>query len=330
MLSQIYYLLTLSKPTGEKGKIIIFQRHLNFETHWSAFSGEMEETVIHYTGEEKAKAWQAAEALQLEKGKDGYTPDSPLLTLTLSAIPTPYLLLSKLECFSHKHMNHELFQNLRKWRKFASAKAQIPPYFIATDKLLSILATFVPHDKEELMQIPGIGTNKAEQYGNGILEVTKNVPQPYHFPLDWVKEQVSAEELAVWLCEEKVMREEKRQVRREQELADKKRLLEAIQNQDPIDSIAQNLSLSVTQLMKKIIQLSTEGYAVMDYLQQQVDQVTEYEKILAVVSNLGAVRLKPIFEELYGDGKGLPAKEKGERYNQIRLICTYLLLKQAS
>lgn len=46
MFSQIYYLLTLSKPTGERGKIIIFQRNLNFETHWSAISGDTEETII--------------------------------------------------------------------------------------------------------------------------------------------------------------------------------------------------------------------------------------------------------------------------------------------
>ncbi|RXT08090.1 HRDC domain-containing protein [Ammoniphilus sp. CFH 90114] len=330
MLSHVYYLLTLAKPTGEKGKIIIFQRGENYEAHWTSLLDGMEETIIQYTGKEKDKAWQTAEALQLDKGKEGFTPDSPLLTLSLSAIPTPYQFLRKLECFSQKNMNPALFQDLRKWRKYASSKGQIPPYFIATDKLLSILATFIPHNEEELRQIPGIGIAKVEQYGKGILELTQKLEQPYPFPLEWVKDVVSAEELSIWLFEEKVTRDQKREIRREQELEEKKRLLQAMQSGEQIETIVKKLNMSMTQLMKRIIELSTEGYEVIPYLQHEVNRINEKEQIQAVVSTKGATRLKPIFEELYGDGKSLPAREKGEKYNQIRLICTLLQLKSAS
>lgn len=330
MISSIYYLITLSHPDGQKGKLIMFERDGSFETHWTSISDELEETVIHYTGTEKENAWQAAEALQYEKSKDGYAPDSTLLTLTLSAIPTSYQFIRKLECFSQKNMNTELFQELKKWRKHTALKAQIPPYFIATDKLLSILATFIPHQEEELLQIPGIGTNKVELYGAAILDITKKAAQPYTFPLDWIKDKVLPEELALWLLEEKFAKEEKRQARAEQELAEKKRLLEAIHNQESIEEIAKKLSLSMAQLMKKMTDLSKEGYEVLPYIQQEVNKIQESQQIESVVSSIGNARLKPIFEHLYGDGKGISSGEKGEKYNRIRIICTYLQLRSAS
>ena len=330
MISSLYYLLSLSQPQGGKGKIIVFHRNENYETQWTSISDDVEETLIYYTGPEKEKAWQSVEALQVEKAKEGFTPDSTLLNLTLSAIPTSYQFIRKLECFSHKHMNVEIFQELRKWRRHAASKAQIPPYFIATDKLLSILAAVTPHNQDELLQIPGIGSNKAQIYGPAILEITQKASQVYSFPLDWVNDKVLPEELAVWLLEEKATREEKRQHRQEQERMEKTMLLEAIHKQEPIEPMAQRLSLSIAQLMKKMIDLSKEGYEVLPYLQNEVSKIQESAKIESVVSMVGSGRLKPIFEQLYGDGKGLPTKERGEKYNQIRLICALVQLKSAS
>ncbi|WP_134699138.1 HRDC domain-containing protein [Ammoniphilus sp. YIM 78166] len=330
MINHLYYLLSLSQPQGDKGKIIVFHRDGNYETQWTSIAEEVEETLIYYTGPEKEKAWQAVEALQVEKAKEGFTPDSTLLNLTLSAIPTSYQFIRKLECFSHRNMNDEIFQELRKWRRHAASKAQIPPYFIATDKLLSILSTVTPHHQDELVQIPGIGSNKAQLYGPGILEITQKAPQLYPFPLDWVNDKVLPEELAVWLLEEKVAKEEKRQHRQEQERMEKTALLEAIHQHVSIEPLAQKLSLNIAQLMKKILDLSKEGYDLLPYLESEVSKIQESSRIESVVSMVGSSRLKPIFEQLYGDGKGLASKERGEKYNQIRLICALVQLKSAS
>lgn len=122
MISSIYYLITLSHPDGQKGKLIMFERDGSFETHWTSISDELEETVIHYTGTEKENAWQAAEALQYEKSKDGYAPDSTLLTLTLSAIPTSYQFIRKLECFSPKKYEHGIVSRTEKMEKAHSSE----------------------------------------------------------------------------------------------------------------------------------------------------------------------------------------------------------------
>lgn len=330
MLHEIDFLITLHKPSGERGQIILFRRAGIYEAHWCLISNDHELTDICYSGPDLDKAWQAAEAIQRGKCKEGFTMHSPFITFSLTAIPHSYLYLRKLECFASKHRDQALFHELKKWRRSASSSANIPPYFIGTDKLLSILATFVPQKEEELMQVPGIGKYKLEQYGPAILEITKRFIQPYPFPLEWVQEQISQEELASWLLEEYLLKEEKKQARLRKEKEEKLRLLEAIQDRVSVDEAAERLNIPVSQLIRRIRELAKEGYEVIPYLCQEVERIKEKDVIQDLASTLGSERLKPIFEQMYGNGEDIPVKEKGERYNRIRLVCTYLQLRNVS
>ncbi|MBP1933724.1 HRDC domain-containing protein [Ammoniphilus resinae] len=330
MLNEIQYLISLDRPPFEKGKIIILKRSNGYETHWSYVSGEEESLETLYSGPELERAWLAAEATRQARCRDGFRLQTPHITFYLSAIPKPFLTVRKLECFCSKHHDANLFQELREWRRTASNAAKVPPYFIGTDRLLSIIAALVPQKEEELLQIPGIGQTKLDSYGQEILKITNKYPQIYSFPLDWIQRKVSEEELATWLLEDKIKREERHQVRMKQELEEKRQMLEAIEDQISIGNILDKMSLTMVQFLKRIRELSRDGYDVLPYLQQEVERIKEKDQIVDLVSSLGNERLKPIFEKLYGSMEELPRDEKGEKYNHIRLVCTYLQIQSAA
>lgn len=66
-----------------------------------------------------------------------------------------------------------LFEKLRKWRYEKSKSQNIPPYIIANDKLLEKLSLKLPQNKEDLLEIDGIGENKSNQYGEDIINIIK-------------------------------------------------------------------------------------------------------------------------------------------------------------
>jgi ATP-dependent DNA helicase RecQ len=65
----------------------------------------------------------------------------------------------------------QLFQELRKWRAEEARKLGMPPYIVATDKVLRAVVASRPATEEDLRNVPGFGPAKAAKYGPGLLEV---------------------------------------------------------------------------------------------------------------------------------------------------------------
>jgi ATP-dependent DNA helicase RecQ len=64
-----------------------------------------------------------------------------------------------------------VFDALRRHRLALAREASVPPYVIASDRTLRDLARLRPRTLDELTQAYGIGANKAERYGEGLLRV---------------------------------------------------------------------------------------------------------------------------------------------------------------
>ena len=64
----------------------------------------------------------------------------------------------------------ELFEKLRRLRLLISRSLGIPPYMVFADTVLSALAQHTPTNREELLNIKGIGKHKATRYGPPFLE----------------------------------------------------------------------------------------------------------------------------------------------------------------
>lgn len=65
----------------------------------------------------------------------------------------------------------QLFDKLRKWRMDTAEKKRVPPYLIFSDKTLLDMAKKCPRNKQELMNVYGVGEYKCNDYGNAILQV---------------------------------------------------------------------------------------------------------------------------------------------------------------
>lgn len=67
--------------------------------------------------------------------------------------------------------NRELFNKLRVWRKEKANSLRIKPYIIFSDSTLIELANRLPRNKEELLNIRGMGAKKLESYGEELLKI---------------------------------------------------------------------------------------------------------------------------------------------------------------
>ncbi|WP_304545783.1 DNA helicase RecQ [Sulfurimonas microaerophilic] len=67
--------------------------------------------------------------------------------------------------------DRELFEKLRDKRKELADELDVPAYIIFSDKTLKHLANEMPTNKEEMLEVNGIGLKKYTQYGEEFLEV---------------------------------------------------------------------------------------------------------------------------------------------------------------
>lgn len=66
-----------------------------------------------------------------------------------------------------------LFDSLRQWRKQVAEEIRMPAFVVFTDATLQAIAEFAPENRAQLLKLPGIGSVKADRYGDGALEVIR-------------------------------------------------------------------------------------------------------------------------------------------------------------
>lgn len=71
---------------------------------------------------------------------------------------------------SGEHRNTELFERLRALRRRIAEAMGVPPYVVFADSVLWGMCAALPKNREELLEVSGIGERKAERYGKIFLE----------------------------------------------------------------------------------------------------------------------------------------------------------------
>lgn len=64
-----------------------------------------------------------------------------------------------------------LFEKLRQKRSELASELGVPAYIIFSDKTLKHLADDMPTNKEEMLEVNGVGEKKFAQFGEAFLEV---------------------------------------------------------------------------------------------------------------------------------------------------------------
>lgn len=67
--------------------------------------------------------------------------------------------------------NHLIFEKLRVLRTHIAKRAGVPPYVVFSDKTLQDMAVKLPKNKDEMLQVGGVGEVKFERYGEEFLEL---------------------------------------------------------------------------------------------------------------------------------------------------------------
>jgi ATP-dependent DNA helicase RecQ len=69
--------------------------------------------------------------------------------------------------------NEELFDLLRSLRKELAAAEGVPPYVVFSDRTLSAMCETMPMDRDNFLEVPGVGSVKLEKYGEAFINAIK-------------------------------------------------------------------------------------------------------------------------------------------------------------
>lgn len=222
-----------------------------------------------------------------------------------------------LQYYSEEHSDEKLYEELRQWRLRQASKEGKSPFLVATNRLLRMICAFLPQTQEELIQLPGLGPNKAGLYGSELLQFTQSFTRTTTFPLDWVEAQVNLVEFDEWKQRERERRHQAEQNKKEL----KHRLLEAISRGDSLESMQDEMKLQRRELAMWIEELDREGYDLDSYIESVLQEVPAEELQLAwdAFELQGDRFLKPVLQTLYKQEE-LDAKQMDAIYEWLRLL----------
>ncbi len=107
----------------------------------------------------------------LNLSNDGY----PVLKLTNKAVAVlkndESVYIKTVKVKKSLSIDNELFEYLRELRKSIAITEKVPPYIVFSDVSLKEMSTFMPVNKEELLNIKGVGEVKYEKYGERFLVI---------------------------------------------------------------------------------------------------------------------------------------------------------------
>lgn len=195
---------------------------------------------------------------------------------------------------------------LREWRKRIADAMNVAPYMVLEDKVLFLLATFMPQTKEEFLSLPHCGEKRWEQYGAELLALLRGQAPAFYIPSAVLE---GAQPVRT--------QKQERQVK----------LLTRLQEETPeLEELARELDVSVNTVIGYLEKLVEDGYDIEAYVAFLTREVP-YSEISAVIDSVGADKLKPIYLELNGD---VPPYEARISYHQIRLALVRKKMEQAS
>ncbi len=185
--------------------------------------------------------------------------------------------------------NHALFALLRQKRKDLADAAGVPPYVIFPDKTLVEMAAYYPQTPPAFGQLFGVGQAKAAQYAAPFLELLigycqkhglKEIPRPAA-TTSRAKNASAPEELSA-----------------------RTRLIAESYNQgDSPSGLAQRHAVSLGTILDHLTRYALAGNSLRpdpDLLALSALSPDDQQSALAAFAELGALRLKPVFEKLNG------------------------------
>lgn len=192
----------------------------------------------------------------------------------------------------------ELFNRLQQLRKRLADEQSVPPYVVFSNASLRLMAQRQPQNREQFLQISGVGSRKLSQYGGAFMEAIREFRQEKGLPIE--EEAVPTP---------KVIKLDSQAVSPGANEATYTQLytLELFQQGTKPADIAEQRNIRLSTVMSHLAELLEMGYPVdLDRLVSRDRQA----KILMVIQSIDDLALSAIREKL-GEGYG---------WDEIRLM----------
>ncbi|TDG00478.1 HRDC domain-containing protein [Paenibacillus piri] len=319
----LIFLNSLSRKAGEDLQLDAQVSISEQEGVWFANWREKSEDRSGWTEETwyKGTGWEdmltAFRTRIFVKQREGFVPLLNAAMTSAVQLDGKSAQLQLLYYYSERHMNEELYEQLRQWRLKQAGLESKAPYLIATNRLLRMISTFLPYTPEELQQLPGMGANKIAAYGKELLALTQSCERASSFPLHWVEAEVDAAQFDAWLQNEKDRKQKAEQTKRDL----KRTLLEAATRGDSLDALREQTQLQRRELLLLVEELDREGYDLEPLIEQALRDVSsELQELAWAAFELHGTRyLKPVLLSLYKQEE-LEGQEVDRIYEWLRLL----------
>lgn len=200
-------------------------------------------------------------------------------------------------------LHPQLFEELRRLRRQLADRESVPPYVVATDRMLRDLCARLPGGLDALSRVYGFGTRKVEQYGDDFLQVVREFRRNN-------PEAAPASALAAGAARQPGAGDPSRP----RISASMRRTLEGLRQGWDLDRIAADQDNQPTTIVNHIAKLAAAGE------QPPIDHLLD-EGLLALLKPLfvehGFARLKPVVEAAAEQGRAVS-------YDEARLARVHL------
>ncbi|OMC75646.1 helicase [Paenibacillus odorifer] len=233
----------------------------------------------------------------------------------------------RLQYYSEYNGNEAIYEELCAWRRSLASSERKAPYILASNRLLRLISTFLPHTPEELLQIPGVGEGKVAQYGTDWLAITSTAAREHSFPLNWVHQEIEEDSFVSWLYKQKEVKYKKQLER----LRLRRILLQGIENGLGLEQLKVNSGVNRRELIEAVEELEREGYCVEKLIEVELKNVpqNEQEVIWNAYAEVGDLFLKPVLHKVYGEDFSA-AEGLDSYYERLRLIRIRFRREQAA
>lgn len=284
---------------------------------WNETTADGEDEMLWYEGASWSEMLHVYRYKLAMKLSEGYRPVIEGVWEEGGQLLQRGMFSQRLVCYSEYHENESLYAELSSWRRKKASALHRAPYLIASNRLLRLISVFCPRTMEELLELPGVGTGKAEEFGQELLEMTKNRDRPGEFPLNWVRDEINDEMFRTWLYKQK-------EIKYKQEMDKfslRRNVLEALAEGLNIEGICKQAGIERREAIELIEQLDKDGYSADRLIQMELKELPKEEQdtIWKAYEEIGDALLKPILHRVYGV-EGVEGRDIDKLYEHLRLI----------
>ena len=188
-------------------------------------------------------------------------------------------------------VDNELFEILRRLRHEIAVSEKVPPYMVFGDSTLKELSSRMPVDKEQMLEVSGVGERKYDKYGQRFIEKIMNYLNSNNINHIWIskaKSDISIEE-------------KKNNIEGSKNIKEKSYIntVEMLRVCGSLRKTAGERELTLTTIISHVEKYISEGNSI-DFKIDFSDIFNEQDEeiVKGVIKNVGFNKLKAIKEEV--------------------------------